>query len=985
MSVEKVNYICIDIGCLVEGQNTPLIEIPDVITKVGESLKSDKEWLQIKQRNGRDDTIFYYNRAVRGLFPDLSEKRYTRAMLPVGELYPFGATLAGMQADQIKKKELRIIFPSKREMEPLAQQWNWTEGFLSQYFAVFPYERDGEVCRIDGKPSARWGAPSSEWACLLRFVHLDNYVDGKNWEEDIRFLLNRHFVPVLGKKAGEKVQAALEVLGQSGCTEDILSKLTDGKFLKPENRQQKERIQDTLLLCDNERVSLSPYDASILSPLNGHWDLWQYVQYNKLTADKLPSPPEGKIWVDVSDENIYARNAAEDIAPTAETVAIDFGTKSTAVAWVDAEGYIVTVPVGEYGSKGEIGEKGYENPTILKYINFDSFRAAYQSADGRPETKFNDLSASHTAENGFAARTLTNGNDIFNYQYQIKQWAYDSQFEPLIFDSHRQIKIKSYRDIGQDDFDPIEVYAYMVGLNVVNMKLDKICTRYLLSYPPSYGMDICEKIRASFERGIRKAIPLQAQRAGVFNNAFEVLLWQSEPAAYAVCAIKEFAIARKCGGKEVLCGVYDLGGGTVDYHFGIFQGTTPPPYTYVSLKNGGNPKLGCENILEELAYEVFSLIKDELLDKGIKYEFPQQYPKSLRDVRYTSNSRLAKFNTLGMVNALRELWIGNFEVKEIKSNRLCYFQVYPENHSDRNYYLVIEKDEKNGKTNFSVSQNEKSTELKFFISVEYLRDFFDKRLQTTVREFLSLMKQAKDWQMEPNLKCIIFLAGNGSKSRMVKEIFESYIEEWQIKDCELYPPLSTTEAGEKGQKLEKRKGSIPNAKTGVAHGLLISRPGSNFIEISESNRNFVFKFHLGNGRYQENLNEEVFELVRSADTFKCYERQMPLTPEDFEYPAFSIRKDGYLNFWYTGFSNLSQDITLKECGARQFLIRVPDSIISKEAYEGRRGQCYCRAVSEKELELFIKPENQQIYYTYGILDLVDGEFQIYFSENETVE
>ena len=64
MSVEKVNYICIDIGCLVEGQNTPLLEIPDVITKVGESLKSDKEWLQIKQRNGRDDTIFYYNRAV---------------------------------------------------------------------------------------------------------------------------------------------------------------------------------------------------------------------------------------------------------------------------------------------------------------------------------------------------------------------------------------------------------------------------------------------------------------------------------------------------------------------------------------------------------------------------------------------------------------------------------------------------------------------------------------------------------------------------------------------------------------------------------------------------------------------------------------------------------------------------------------------------------------------------------------------------------
>lgn len=881
----------------------------------------------------------------------------------------------------------------------------WSPGLLNQYFAVLPCEQGSEVCRVDGGRSTYWGANTPEKACLIIVAHLANYVSGRTWQNDLLFLMQElRLLPILDggeqdmeflvqysallKSEGDELRFNWELLDRS---EDAVSWGLE-KVVIPTDEAQRKKLRMELLKCDYYRAGLIPYDDSILTPMNGHWDLWKYVQYNDVPEEQLPPPPVGKIWVDVSKENIYARNAADDLAPDAETVAVDFGTKSTTVARMDSEGNIVTLLIGEDGTKESGGderksgadaddeddEKGYENPTILKYIDLDRFQAAYGSAVGRPETNISDLSASHAAEREFKKRTRDAMNGILAYQHQIKQWAYDNQFAPLIFDSRRQIVLKPYQKIGETDFDPIEAYAYLVGLTVVNMRRHRICTRYVLSYPPSYGEDICEKIRRSFERGIRKAIPMEAQQTAAFQNGFSVLLRQSEPAAYAVCALKEFAIEH----ERALCGVYDLGGGTVDYHFGIFTGGKPP-YRYESLRNGGNPRLGCENILEMLAYAVFSLVKEDLRKYKIPYEYPRQYSSNLEDMRYTSHSQLARFNTLGMVNALRRLWIRKLQPMDEITGRLCHFPVYSEAEESpmagERLHLEIKARSKTKDKDPPAKCDKKDGMLEISLDCDFLSKFFSDKLEKTVCEFLDMQRAVQE-SIGGDLPLVIFLAGNGSQAPMVEKLFHQYLPKSGVRDYQLYPALGTQKAEESEQLVQARLGSVPNAKTGVAHGLLIALPGSDFVRIVEEHRDFLFRFHVGISWYDQKARRRVFYRWKCAENFRLFEKYAAPAEESWDAP-FSIEEDGYLQIWYTD-ATLTQDSTpVSDCGARQFLIRVPDDFLSKQPHEEMRGECYYQAVSETELELFIRPIDLQECYPYGILNLESGHFEPHLDSN----
>jgi len=1006
MIVEKVNYICVDSEYLGEEQNKMQAiqqNLSRIMMQMGHLMDDNLGWLRLKYEKPEQNRLFYYNRNVRCLFPDLSDEEYTRPLFNINkvwdmnQIFSSGMPLAEMRTSLIRKEELLAAFQSKNQLQRIAKRWNWSEGLLSQYFAVLPCELGSEVCRIDGKRPAFWGEQTIEKACLIIVAHLANYVSGGNWQDDVLYLMKKHIFPVF--ESAESKQDTQFLAEYSSLIEkkqetfqfewDMLQEFERAKaakdssarkILKLEDLQQKQEVINALLECDYKRVMLSKYDRGRLNPLNGHWDLWDFVQYNN-RQDDLPQPPAGKVWIDVSSENIYARNPADDMSPTAETVAIDFGTKSTTVARMDNQDNIVTVAIGAVPAqkntnqndpaKNANDEMAYENPTILKYIDLDSFRKAYDSVDGRPETKFDDLSASHVAEQQFEAQDISTINDILAYQYQIKQWAYDNNFASLIFDRHHPIQLKPYKDIGEGDFDPIEAYAYLVGLTLINMHQGNISTRYVLSYPPSYGADICKKIEMSFKRGIRKAVPVQAQQSNNFNH-FSVLLGQSEPAAYAVCAIKEFAIGGQY--KKALCGVYDLGGGTVDYHFGVFTGGNTP-YEYESIQNGGNPRLGCENILEELAYHVFSFMKDELPKRSITYQFPKQYSRNLQDLRHTSDSTIARRNTLRMISALREVWIHNFE--PIKEDRLCYFEVYSDTDSPESCYLEIESDS-------SVKEpkvTDTKSELKLSLNPEVLRKFFQERLESTIWEFLEMQEHIQ--KNDPTMPCVIFLAGNGAKAPMVKEIFQRYINERNMNHCKLYPPLGTKEAEELGQNTSGRVGSIPNAKTGVAHGLLIALPHSDFIVVKETHQQFIFRYNLGFSRYDQSLQARVFCLQKRAGSFTLFKKGAELAPENFT-DSFDIFEDGYLQIWYTD-STLPNDVTLiKECGAKQFLIQVPDTFLS-EVYDGIRGACYCQAVSETELELFIVPTNKEMYYPYGILNLETGLFDAYSYDTKEQE
>lgn len=136
----------------------------------------------------------------------------------------------------------------------------------------------------------------------------------------------------------------------------------------------------------------------------------------------------------------------------------------------------------------------------------------------------------------------------------------------------------------------------------------------------------------------------------------------------------------------------------------------------------------------------------------------------------------------------------------------------------------------------------------------------------------------------------IFLGGNASKSVLVKQAFENAKEE-QLKAYKqktskedftfiLYEPLGT-EASDKqileltGKDVSKTPSYLrPTCKTGVAFGLLESRPKAGGIERPSIDSNPVFKYDLGIER------ERKFHIKISRDSLKPNEYQIFQTKEE---------------------------------------------------------------------------------------------------------
>lgn len=80
---------------------------------------------------------------------------------------------------------------------------------------------------------------------------------------------------------------------------------------------------------------------------------------------------------------------------------------------------------------------------------------------------------------------------------------------------------------------------------------------------------------------------------------------------------------------------------------------------YRLLKCGGSSILGCENILEDLAYQIFSREENSrtLIAKGMKCEKPFVCGKRQDDYLLAGHSNAARLNTCGLIEYLRGYWL----------------------------------------------------------------------------------------------------------------------------------------------------------------------------------------------------------------------------------------------------------------------------------------------------------------------------------------
>ena len=603
------------------------------------------------------------------------------------------------------------------------------------------------------------------------------------------------------------------------------------------------------LSIDKERINIDDYDEERLWDINlGHWDLQE--------EDK-------EELKEILGKKVYERDPKEDVHQGG-IVGIDFGTKSTVVVYQKDKTTIMPMRISGGKLNKKVDDKDYENPTVIEFRNVENFLEKYNEKDGRPNTRWEDVMVSHTAFGN-----LTNGPSEYftSIISDIKQWTTKEKEKHYLKDrTGSEYTLAPYLKLDENNenyIDPVELYAYYIG-SYINTMTNGIYLEYLLSFPVTYEKAIREKILKSFEKGIKKSLPIQIQEDEKLMKKFKVKHGANEPAAYAACALKNFKIEPKDKDDKVYYGVFDFGGGTTDFDFGIWklaEDEDKYDYELEHFGAGGDKYLGGENIIKELAYKVFTENSDTLLKKRIQYVRPEGYDELKGEGALVNNdSSIAKLNTRILGEMLRGIW-ENSATEDMKTIKLSY--------------LYDTHGEKRGMGG--------DDELSFNVSEEKLKDFIKEKIAKGINNFFIKLEDA--FKDEDAKEINIFLAGNSCKHPFVNEIFAEYQEKMKDKvKLNLYD-LKAIE----GLKEKDSTKVMPTGKTGVAYGLIYSRKGgrikvTNRDEKENMANEVNFKFYVGKNKrdlfntvLSPNSKYEKYEYlgIATSDTFEIYYTTLP--------------------------------------------------------------------------------------------------------------
>lgn len=646
-----------------------------------------------------------------------------------------------------------------------------------------------------------------------------------------------------------------------------------------------------LLACDKVRADLDVYEKKRLEDVNeGHWELW---------SDSEPVAKEGQV-IATLEKPLVARNPAIDIHEDG-LIGIDFGTKSTIVSKQDGREKTNLLRVGT----GQLNKKAvsshYENPTIMEFINLEKFISDYHTRCGRPETSIDDLRVSHTANTDL--KSCTRSDDFYSFFYDIKQWCGDTERNIKIIDQKGVERVlPAFVNLEEDAFNPLELYAYYLGLYINNMHKKEIYLDYILSFPVTYEKSVKEKILSSFTKGLKKSLPEPILKNEAIMSKFRVRQGVNEPAAYAITALQGYGFEPD-EEENVLYAIFDFGGGTTDFDFGLWRCSDDSKreerrYDYVIEHFGseGDKYLGGENLLELLAFEVFKANADLLGKKkkakkagadekaeeegtsGFTFSKPKECDEFPGSETLISDSQEARRNTKQLMEALRPFWEGIVAIadKDAESgSKSEEVAGEPDGESEGNQTIVYEgyvfRNDADCKfpidngcitvSLFDKDGNRKSDQKLYIENPKEnihvnLVEILEKRIERGVSNFFTSI--AKAFRNEAAVKSEvneiqIFLAGNSSKSPILSKLFQSYIqnEEGGKEYYHLFPPLGTKEAfaiqRERGIAVHEEDITAPTGKTGVAYGLIAGREGGKIKVISEIKADAQAKFRYNIG------------------------------------------------------------------------------------------------------------------------------------------
>ena len=501
----------------------------DLINEIEQMLKN--EWIEFEGKQCR------YNKKIVALLPDFKNFRFGEGVHWKCNFQANYMTFDGFKGEILTVPEFKKLFPKNTVNVLTANNTNFS------YFKVLNNGSSNSMGIYDHDTYV-----SDEDYCLYIPIYRFNGVDSKliSTQVTIKLWIENNLVPrglspqvkeqykqmrnLIRKKYIifdqndncmvniEKVTDLLEDLKNGSLRFRTNEKIIDYKHTFDEilshrtlniesnlNTEILDVIKESLLDCDWYRADMASYpDKVLVDPNAGHWELWK--EENDVES----------VYTVNGEFDLVARNPIADIKKNG-VVGIDFGTKSTVVTYLD-NNQILPMRVGTGDLSKKVNQKHYENPTVMEFINLNKFLLDYSKKEGRPRTFWQDIVVSHTAADDMVNANSTEFNAFIN---DLKQWAGDEKRMITLLDKEGENRVlQPFHELDENEFNPIEIYAYYIGLYINNM-WNGIYLDYMLSFPVTYDLSTRKKIANCFERGLKKSLPVTVLHSEEHISKFE--------------------------------------------------------------------------------------------------------------------------------------------------------------------------------------------------------------------------------------------------------------------------------------------------------------------------------------------------------------------------------------------------------------------------------------------------------------------------------
>lgn len=558
-------------------------------------------------------------------------------------------------------------------------------------------------------------------------------------------------------------------------------------------------------------------------------------------------------------------------------VSIDFGTSGTcaAINTTGAKEQLLTLS----GIKKCIDtlDNVYENPTNLMLCDWSEVLRQWQSDNVNPPmlvTRSEDVpiqqadyDSGYTVADEFKTVNEEGGRRrLRSIVSQLKMLPYYlAEGKEVRFTPYNDAKGHSITIVDSPDkedeyhFDPIAFYGYLLG-RAINKPASKpeggnLYRNYYITYPAKFNEEIRTRIKNSLEYGIKRSLPRSIREGKDFNNnpLVRVEMRYSEPEACMGAVYGKQIKAEE--GKTKLFGVYDLGGGTMDFAFGLLRKAVGEEQEEAEdvlhfLGIDGDEKVGGEKLIHQMAYKIYINSQKEVQAKQIKFVKPQ-------DEKEPNGFSGLLVNGMGDSIADSNLYI----IEEYFARPLFQYsgEYNFDGHLDEILVNLNEIEQGDDTNSYMVQlRNIHDEPVKVELNFDGLEDFLAEKIKKTIEAFKHSMtvtfNSNKDVLLAYGVENFafddvnIFLGGNASKQHYVREMME-----------EIFPRENIHIIGEGQNNKNHSDAYAVNSKTAVAVGQLrLLGAQAAVISPSTKNANPAFLFNIGyisNGEFITVINK----------------------------------------------------------------------------------------------------------------------------------